>query len=884
MIVTVVNKHFDPPQPVPDARVSVSYFDRLETVTADRHRTNRQGQTELEIPSEAADRGDLRIEVSDTAGLVIYQPAEGLLTGVPSALTLVLLPKGSPALLEPTQIEAAMRRLSLLTVQDRKLKLALGKVENEKPSFDTAVQAWAADHGFLPDEVDKRMRAWADDVLARKQEKSLEEQAEAELVLRHYDRAAALFLGVVNSKKDALRKEQEKYLERRHKDLSEIIQAAMQTAGAQLLGLHFRDATATMDDARAQAAEEHHHYPNDETFRKLWLWASVVAEGSRVKEGEMSLSQEDSGQNGAQLFATVAENCRSLLGELDRSGEPDEWSYAQLFLAGAYFYQSEISNNREAPHLRAKAVAAVEASVSAHSKEKDPQTWAFFEQIYALLLAAKAARGITDGGLNFTQASEVLAQATLLFRNVLDVLSKTTDPKSWGETQSQLGGILALQALLAKGDRSAEFMNEAEAANVAALEVLSPEKFPDERASAQQVLGLTLSQRAEASSGSQSLELLARASAAFKAALDIRTKEKDPAKWANTEDNLAASFKNRARLSQGQDAIDLLGQSIAGYKAELTVFTKDRFPQRWASIEDSLGNALAMQGARMSGNESHETLTQAAAAYRAALEVFTKEGYPPRWMQAQLTLGTVLGTLTFRTIGTESDELLKQAITAYSEALELLTPDIDAEQWVRAEASLGELLAVQGQRSGNDAAESFRQSAAAYENALRVAPTNAAILSPLSALYHEFLLDFGKAYEFAQRTAKENPNESNQLNLAETALTTSHFSECLEALKGANEAQLEHRLVPARRTLLLACQWGAGQKKEAAQTAESISTYGVGLPKGGWTTSGDRKYLGTAKQFRLERSLWIQLFQSLQDNDGQVLARAANNLHSAMVK
>jgi tetratricopeptide (TPR) repeat protein len=341
---------------------------------------------------------------------------------------------------------------------------------------------------------------------------------------------------------------------------------------------------------------------------------------------------------------------------------------------------------------------------------------------------------------------------------------------------------------------------------------------------------------------------------------------------------------NQARRSQGQDAIDLLGQSIAGYKAELTVFTKDRFPQRWARTEDSLGNALAMQGARMSGNESHETLTQAAAAYRAALEVFTKEGYPPRWMQAQLTLGTVLGTLTFRTTGSESDELLKQAITAYSGALELLTPDINAEQWVRAEASLGELLAVQGQRSGNDATESFRQSAAAYENALRVSPTDAAILSALGALYHEFLIDFGKAYKFAQRAAKENPNESNQLNLAEAALTTSHFSECLEALTATNEAQLEDRLVPARRTFLLACQWGAGQKKEAAQTAESFSNYVVGLPKGGWTTSGDRKYLGTAEQFRLERPLWIELFQSLQDNDGQLLAQAANNLHSAMVK
>ena len=264
-----------------------------------------------------------------------------------------------------------MRRLSILSIQNRQLRINLDKAASEKPTFDQVLKEWAVDHGFPTDEVDKRLKAWADDVLARKQETSLEEQAEAELALRHYDSAVALFRLVLKNEKEAHKKRQENYLEGLREDLRKTLQTEMSDCGnVEQFGRHFHEATESIDDARSEASEDHERYPKDPTIRMLWLWISLVAEGTRVKEGEMSLSQEDPGVSGAQLFATVTANCHSLLNELDKSTAPEEWAYTQFFLAGGILYQSEISDTHKARDLRAQAVATIQAALSAKIRPK----------------------------------------------------------------------------------------------------------------------------------------------------------------------------------------------------------------------------------------------------------------------------------------------------------------------------------------------------------------------------------------------------------------------------------------------------------------------------------------------------------------------------------
>jgi hypothetical protein len=106
--VTVVNAHVQPAVPVQNVCVSLSYLDGTTRITESRDVTNRQGEAWLQVLPEAQERGELRIEVAGAAGLVIYQPAEGLLSALPTKLSIQMLPKGSPALQEPAQIGDAV--------------------------------------------------------------------------------------------------------------------------------------------------------------------------------------------------------------------------------------------------------------------------------------------------------------------------------------------------------------------------------------------------------------------------------------------------------------------------------------------------------------------------------------------------------------------------------------------------------------------------------------------------------------------------------------------------------------------------------------------------------------------------------------------------------
>jgi tetratricopeptide (TPR) repeat protein len=887
MLVTVVNKHFDPPRAVPNVRVSISYFDGSEKVTDARERTNRQGQTELKVSPDIQMRGDLRIEVSDAEELVVYQPSEGLLAGVPATLTIVLLPKGSPALLEPVQIEAMLNRLSRLSAQNQQLRVSLNNVEHQKLDFDQALRDWATTNGLPYNEVNEKVRAWSDDVLAHREQSSLVKQAEAELGLRHFERAAVLFQGAANSSKLALHQGQEKYLSQRRKELHAMVQEAEQSASAFQLALQFSKATEVMDDACKEAGAEHQHYPNDVELKNIWLNGSLYTEGVRWEEGSWALTSSSSMKSTEELYASVINNLEALVNQIDKANEPLQWAEVKRSLSSHLFHQSFLEygdlGNGHAYEFQTRAIAAAREALGVCDREKDPRLWADIESTLGLILAAQISQDLANTGRARGQADDLLQQAIDATRASMQFYSKSDYPTDWGLRQTRIGQTLLLQSRLTKGTRAKELLDQAEEADRTALEVLKRVGRPEEWSLGEQNLGTVLLQRGSSTSGDQSETSLSDAATAFRAALQGRDEKENPLEWADTQKALADALWFRGIRKTGNEARELFAQSAAAYRAKLEVVTKSKLPRDWADTQRWLGQALFLQSEKSTGNEPGELLTEAAAAYRAALEVFTKEEFGPQWARTQHALGRVLARQAVLTNGSESDEFLARAIDAHRDALKVLTRENDGPEWVTAESALGDLLVVMARRaSGSRADDFFAEAASVYSKVLDGSPRNVRVLSALAAVYHDYMTDFAKAYDLAKRAKDSRPSDITRMNFAEAALTTSSFPECLDSVNSTNEGEMQNTLVPARRILLLACQWGAGQQKAAIETAEKLAEYATAIPKSGWVTLGDRKYLETATEFQLGRALWIKVFRSLENNDGPSLAEAARGLHDAM--
>jgi hypothetical protein len=251
--VTVTNKHITPPKPVADARVWLTFQDGTEHVTDDTQRTNKAGQARMRVSPAATER-PLRVEITEAPGLIIYTPADGVLGDkVPASLQVVLLPKGSPAFMEPPQIEAMMNRLSSSTLKIRLLKTELNQAKSEKADFDVALEEWASDHGLAYAELDKRLREWAQDIAMHQEGQSDTLLAEAELGLRHYEAAALLFEEVAGKSRTALQRDEEKkkqVLKETRLDLWNEVQGMIQSATALQSARLDERATSDMEKAR----------------------------------------------------------------------------------------------------------------------------------------------------------------------------------------------------------------------------------------------------------------------------------------------------------------------------------------------------------------------------------------------------------------------------------------------------------------------------------------------------------------------------------------------------------------------------------------------------------------------------------------------------------
>jgi len=879
MIATVINEHFSPPRPVEGIEISISYIDSSEKITTSQKRTGPDGQTELMLSSDAANRDDLHIEIADAPGLVIYQPSEGLLSTVPKNLRIVLLPKGSPALLEPAQIEAMLGRLSRLTLQNQQLKAAIAKPEGQKPSFDESLRGWATENGFAFDDVDQRVQAWSKAVLAHKEESSLTKQAEAEFGLRHFEEAARLFEVAADKNLEALDQREKDFADFQHEQLRELFQHYSQEAKSFQLAHDFHSATLAIGKGQKKLDQERKSHPDDSGIRHLWMWASILEIGTRLKEGENGLTQDS-----MQIFSSAVTDCEKFLGEIKMSEDPEEWGFAQDFLGGALLYLGSRSPDLEGVELFTRAIAAFRLAVGVHDLTKDPKNWIISECMLALALAAQSARLYTTRSLENppTAAPGMVAEAVADFRAVLAVFKEDDGPMNWADIQSSLADALSLQALEVHGPGSAGLLTQATEAEKAALATYTRLRDSDGMGIAQGNLGAILNSEGLMSSGVHAADCFSQAEVALRAAIELRKSTNDPNSRLNLQENLGNALFDHAMLLEGMQQTELLAQAVGVDRDQLRVLTKEGFPQRWAKAQDSLGLALFYEGAHTDGKDGIDLLAQSVAAYRAALEVFTRTGEPGRWASAQETLAEVLATEGQRVGGSEGDKLLADAVTAYRAALEVYRKADSPRNWGSIQRNLGFALQLRAEfASGLDAVGLYAEAIGAYREKLDVDPKDAQTESTLGYLYHEKVIDFAKAYEVMKQAEQVAPSAARKMDLAEASLTTSRFSECLDLLGSLGDTDLQATAIAAKDVIRFACQWGA-REPESAKSAVALATELEHIDKSTFTTTGDRQYLSTASEFATGRPLWLRLFQELQESDSPAMAQTARELSQTL--
>jgi tetratricopeptide (TPR) repeat protein len=299
--------------------------------------------------------------------------------------------------------------------------------------------------------------------------------------------------------------------------------------------------------------------------------------------------------------------------------------------------------------------------------------------------------------------------------------------------------------------------------------------------------------------------------------------------------------------------------------------------------QSNLGIALWDQGTRTSGAQATELLAQSVEAYRAALEVRTKADLPQDWASTQNNLGTALSDQGERSSGAEATKLLAQSVEAYRAVLEVYTKADLPQDWAMTQSNLGIALRVQGERSsGAEATELLSAAASAFESVLEVSPTSQSIIKALSHIDHEELFRFDRALELDEQAFKIDPSTGNRMDLVEASLTAAHFSQCVEQAVAIDDPVLSTSKIPVRDTIKLACQWGAGQKAAAQQTATALLPQAAGLHSPGWNFAGTRHFLTSSAAFETDRASWIALFESLEKGDGAAMAAALHQLDAVM--
>ena len=440
--VIVLNAQAQPAQPVPNVLVKLRYLDNGPIQAQDE--TRQKGEAYLTVSTDAAQRGDLRIEISGVTDLVIYQPADGQLTGLPGRITLNLLPKGSPALLGPTQIEALLHRTLL---QLNSLQRQNQALKNQKPDLSAALAEVAQVYGFAPADFDKQVQQWAQQVQADPAADA-RKKGLAETALKHYAEAAQLFTQATNADATDMDADEQKFLEARRTKLRKLLTDAQQSANASQLNLQYHQATTTMEAARDRAAAEQKRYPDDKALHDIWLDAALALADARWKEGKVSPASQS-----LPLLAQAADDYQTLARAYLASGDKTNWAMTQNNLGLALLDEGERADGDKAAALFDQAVQAFRSALEVRTKADLPQDWAATQMDLGVALQREGERASGD------KAAALFDQAVQAYRSALEVRTKANDPYHWARTMRNLslvykdqGNTAAAQQALAEAN------------------------------------------------------------------------------------------------------------------------------------------------------------------------------------------------------------------------------------------------------------------------------------------------------------------------------------------------------------------------------------------------------------------------------------------------
>jgi tetratricopeptide (TPR) repeat protein len=602
--VTVVNAHATPAQPVQSVRVSLSYVDGSSLITDALSVTNRDGQVLLQVSPDAAQRGDLRIEITGAADLAIYQPADGQLPALPKSIQISLLPKGSPALLGPAQIEATLRRallqVSSLQQQNRTLKQEVATAQPQKQDLSAALSEWARQSGFSTPDVDAKVQQWGHDIQQQEATATCQQKALAQLALKNNEAAAAQFTACYKTALASLDDDEQTYLDARRKKLSAIVSTAQQAADADMLALHYHQATTLLDEVASTANAEYKKHPDDRGFHEIWLQALWSVADARWREGEIAPAEQSLG-----LLARSSQDYSLLILEYEQLGNAEGHASAEAGLANTYMDQGERTTGAESTALLAKSVQAFDHALEVYTKTDLPQDWASAQM--------NLGNAYLEQGERTTGAKSValLAKAVQAYEYALEIYTKANLPQDWARTQVNLGNAYFYQAYRTKVTDSVVLVPKAVQAYEHALEVYTKVDLPQDWAATQINLGSVLVDQGESATGVASVALLAKAVQAYEHALEVYTKTDLPQNWARTQSGLGNAYSDQGERTTGAESVALLAKAMQAYEHALEVDTKADLPQDWARIQINLGIAYKHQ----------ENYTAAANALKSSLEV-----------------------------------------------------------------------------------------------------------------------------------------------------------------------------------------------------------------------------------------------------------------------
>ncbi len=720
LLVSVVDSHFDPSRPLAHVRLSLGHLRGNSVVTEGIRPTNDQGQVLLRVEGNAGEIDTVQISVipSDAPGLVIYEPAGGILETLQKPVTLKLLPKGSPALLGPAQIEALLyaysQKSTKLLAQNRQLLSRLSTAEQHLEDLTEAQQQWGLQNGFDLTTVKARTNVWADSILGQKGRTTNKKLKLAALAKGRIDEYIRLSQQGQEQARTSLQKDSaslETAFEKVHAHLRDLLEECRSEALGQNLESHPHLATQVIRRAAQEAETLHETYPKDASIREIWIDAALDAAAAKQKEGEVTGPKAS-----PVLLAESASDYQVILNQLTEIPEDRKlWIRAQNDLGNTLLAEGLRARGREAQRLFTQSAEAYHRALDRIVQTEMPQDWATAEHHLGDALQIEGER--IDGDLSV----KLIAQSVECYQLALKVRTQNETPQEWGLTQTNLGTALRKQAERIAGPESQQLLKQAVQAHIHALDVRIKTEHPREWARTQSDLGLAYLDIGERDKGPEAVKLLAKASEVLQESLDQTSQEDVPQAWADKQMSLGLVYVAQAERTGGQESTDSLTKAVEAFHNALKVDTETELPQGWASTQSGLGIALRMQGERSGPSGAAGLFEQSVGAFHNALEVFTDDGLPQDWANTQIDLSTAYVDEAEQAGSRQPDQLLSAAEDACRNALKVFTKADLPQGWARAQACLGDALLNESRlTSGMDSQNLIAAAVESYRDAIEV--------------------------------------------------------------------------------------------------------------------------------------------------------------------